>query len=116
MLDDKDRIFKNLYGLHDWGLEGARRRGAEVYTTTRVTGVSTEHGRVRGVVTDQGEIETDIVVDAGGMYDLGFQGPGALQLGLSAQNLGPGMRYLDQSSPLPLTVAAGLGYRLPARV
>ena len=25
MLDDKDRIFKNLYGLHDWGLEGARR-------------------------------------------------------------------------------------------
>jgi len=23
MLDDKDRIFKNLYGLHDWGLEGA---------------------------------------------------------------------------------------------
>src|SRR5690242_19709214 len=28
MLDDKDRIFKNLYGLHDWGLEAARRRGA----------------------------------------------------------------------------------------
>ena len=25
MLDDKDRIFSNLYGLHDWGLEGARR-------------------------------------------------------------------------------------------
>jgi NADH-quinone oxidoreductase subunit F len=28
MLDDKDRIFRNLYGLEDWGLEGARRRGA----------------------------------------------------------------------------------------
>src|SRR5213595_886537 len=28
MLADKDRIFKNLYGLHDWGLEGARSRGA----------------------------------------------------------------------------------------
>src|ERR1041384_7379657 len=28
MLEDKDRIFKNLYRLHDWGLEGARRRGA----------------------------------------------------------------------------------------
>jgi NADH-quinone oxidoreductase subunit F len=28
MLDDKDRIFKNLYGAEDWGLEGARRRGA----------------------------------------------------------------------------------------
>src|SRR5919206_377725 len=28
MLADKDRIFKNLYGLHDWGLDGARARGA----------------------------------------------------------------------------------------
>ena len=28
MLDDKDRIFKNLYGRHDWGLDGARKRGA----------------------------------------------------------------------------------------
>src|SRR5437868_15090115 len=28
MLQDKDRIFKNLYGLHDWGLPGARARGA----------------------------------------------------------------------------------------
>ena len=27
MLADKDRIFKNLYGLHDWGLKGARARG-----------------------------------------------------------------------------------------
>src|SRR5687768_8498537 len=28
MLADKDRIFKNLYGLHDPGLKGARSRGA----------------------------------------------------------------------------------------
>ena len=28
MLSDKDRIFRNLYGLHDWGLAGARARGA----------------------------------------------------------------------------------------
>src|SRR5258707_3335658 len=28
MLDDKDRIFKNLYGTGDWGLKGARARGA----------------------------------------------------------------------------------------
>ena len=27
MLDDKDRIFTNLYGQHDWGLNGARARG-----------------------------------------------------------------------------------------
>ncbi|MGH1417397.1 MAG: NADH-quinone oxidoreductase subunit NuoF [Hyphomicrobiaceae bacterium] len=28
MLSDKDRIFQNLYGFHDWGLQGARARGA----------------------------------------------------------------------------------------
>ncbi len=28
MLDDKDRIFRNLYGQYDWGLEAARKRGA----------------------------------------------------------------------------------------
>jgi NADH-quinone oxidoreductase subunit F len=28
MLADKDRIFKNLYGVHDWGLKGAMDRGA----------------------------------------------------------------------------------------
>ena len=27
MLDDKDRIFTNLYGYQDWGLAGARKRG-----------------------------------------------------------------------------------------
>ena len=28
MLEDKDRIFTNLYGLHDWRLEEAKKRGA----------------------------------------------------------------------------------------
>src|SRR5262245_62031802 len=28
MLDDKDRIFTNLYGLHDWRLKAAMKRGA----------------------------------------------------------------------------------------
>ncbi|ESQ89562.1 NADH dehydrogenase [Asticcacaulis sp. AC460] len=27
ILEDKDRIFTNLYGFHDWGLEGAKQRG-----------------------------------------------------------------------------------------
>jgi len=26
MLQDKDRIFKNLYGLHSWRLKAARAR------------------------------------------------------------------------------------------
>ena len=27
MLADKDRIFTNLYGFQDWGLEAAKKRG-----------------------------------------------------------------------------------------
>ena len=27
ILADKDRIFTNLYGFQDWGLEGANARG-----------------------------------------------------------------------------------------
>jgi glycine cleavage system aminomethyltransferase T/glycine/D-amino acid oxidase-like deaminating enzyme len=48
--------------------EGARRRGAEVATRTRVTEIRLERGRVARVVTDRGEIETETVVDAGGIY------------------------------------------------
>jgi 4-methylaminobutanoate oxidase (formaldehyde-forming) len=48
--------------------EGARRRGAEVETQTRVTGVATSRGRVAAVETDRGTIETEVVVNAGGMF------------------------------------------------
>ena len=48
--------------------EGARRRGAEIYTNTRVTAITVERGRVTGVVTDKGEIEAEVVVNAGGMF------------------------------------------------
>src|SRR5262245_42102701 len=48
--------------------EGARRRGAEIVTGTCVNAVRVERGRVVGVETDKGAIETEIVVNAGGMY------------------------------------------------
>jgi glycine cleavage system aminomethyltransferase T/glycine/D-amino acid oxidase-like deaminating enzyme len=48
--------------------EGARRRGAEIATGTRVTGITVERGRLTGVDTDRGVIATGIVVNAGGMY------------------------------------------------
>ena len=49
--------------------EGARRRGAEIRTNTRVTAIDVQDGRVRGVVTDEhGSIAADVVVNAGGMY------------------------------------------------
>ena len=48
--------------------EGARRRGAEVATNTRVTGIAVERGRVTGVETDRGAVECEVVVNAGGMF------------------------------------------------
>jgi len=48
--------------------EGARRGGAEINPNTRVTGIGTERGRVNAVETDKGLIETEIVVNAGGMF------------------------------------------------
>ncbi|PSR34132.1 MAG: hypothetical protein C7B46_06970 [Sulfobacillus benefaciens] len=48
--------------------KGARQRGAEINTFTRVLAIESEHGRVSRVVTDKGVIKAEIVVNAGGMY------------------------------------------------
>ncbi|TMC52631.1 MAG: FAD-dependent oxidoreductase [Chloroflexi bacterium] len=47
---------------------GARRLGAEINEDTRVTGIEVTDGRVRRVVTDRGDIATELVIDAGGMF------------------------------------------------
>jgi glycine cleavage system T protein len=49
-------------------VEGARRRGAEVRTEVRVTGIDVERGRVRGVRLRSERIEAPLVVDAGGIF------------------------------------------------
>ncbi len=48
--------------------DGARRGGCEIFTNTRVTGIGVDDGRVRRVITEGGEIEAEVVVNAGGMY------------------------------------------------
>jgi glycine cleavage system aminomethyltransferase T/glycine/D-amino acid oxidase-like deaminating enzyme len=48
--------------------DGARRGGCRIHPHTRVTGIDVRDGAVRGVRTDRGEIECEVVVDAGGMY------------------------------------------------
>jgi 4-methylaminobutanoate oxidase (formaldehyde-forming) len=48
--------------------EGAREGGCRIFTHTRVTGIDVERARVRGVQTEWGPIEAEIVVDAGGMF------------------------------------------------
>jgi glycine cleavage system aminomethyltransferase T/glycine/D-amino acid oxidase-like deaminating enzyme len=49
-------------------VEGARRRGAEVCEDTRVTGIDVDDGRVSRVITERGDIKTDLVINAGGMF------------------------------------------------
>src|SRR6185437_7957718 len=49
-------------------LEGARRRGAEINEETRVTGIDLENAREQRVVTDKGAIDTELVINAAGMF------------------------------------------------
>jgi glycine cleavage system aminomethyltransferase T/glycine/D-amino acid oxidase-like deaminating enzyme len=53
-------------------VDGAREGGCRVFTHTRVTGIDVDrsptHPRVRGVQTEWGRIEAEIVVNAGGMF------------------------------------------------
>lgn len=48
--------------------QGARRRGAEINTRTRVTGIEISGGTARAVITDRGRIETEVVINAGGIF------------------------------------------------
>jgi glycine cleavage system aminomethyltransferase T/glycine/D-amino acid oxidase-like deaminating enzyme len=53
--------------------DGARAAGARIFTHTRVSAIDVEQGahgerRVRGVQTEWGPIEAEVVVNAGGMF------------------------------------------------
>jgi glycine cleavage system aminomethyltransferase T/glycine/D-amino acid oxidase-like deaminating enzyme len=48
--------------------KGARAKGVRVVEGVSALDVETRHGRVTAVVTDAGRIETDTVVNAGGMW------------------------------------------------
>ena len=49
-------------------VDGARAGGCRVFTHTRVTGIDVRDGRVRGVRTEWGDVEAEVVVNAGGMF------------------------------------------------
>ena len=48
--------------------KGARNYGAKIIQGVKVTDIQQTDGRVTGVMTDQGPIEADYVVNAGGMW------------------------------------------------
>jgi NADH-quinone oxidoreductase subunit F len=89
MLADKDRIFKNLYGRHDWGLDGARARGAWDGTKAIL-----EKGR-DGIVNE---------VKASGLRGRGGAGfPTGVKWSFMAKTVGERPHYLvvnaDESEP-----------------
>jgi 4-methylaminobutanoate oxidase (formaldehyde-forming) len=49
-------------------VKGARARGALCLEGVRVTGITQANGRVTAVVTDQGEIQADFVVNCAGLW------------------------------------------------
>ena len=49
-------------------VNGAKRLGAKALTGVAVTGIETQHGRISGVVTDQGRIACQMVVNAAGPW------------------------------------------------
>lgn len=48
--------------------KGARLRGARIVEKVRVLGIDVERGRVRGVRTDRGDVEAEIVVNCAGQW------------------------------------------------
>jgi sarcosine dehydrogenase len=48
--------------------KGARDRGAEIYTDSRVTDIALKNGAVHEVITEKGKIKTEIVVNAAGIW------------------------------------------------
>jgi 4-methylaminobutanoate oxidase (formaldehyde-forming) len=48
--------------------DGARAGGCRIFTHTRVLGIDVDEGRVRGVQTEWGPVEAEVVVNAGGMF------------------------------------------------
>jgi sarcosine oxidase subunit beta len=77
-------------------ISGARRSGVLCLTDVPVTGIRADHGRVQAVETDQGVIETPVVVNAAG--------PWAGQIGRMAGvevPIVPVRRQIAVTTPLP---------------
>ena len=83
-------------------VEGARRRGAEICEDTRVTAIDATGGKVRRVITDRGDIETELVVNAGGMF--------ATEIGRLA---GVNVPIIPMAHEYLITAAEGLPLDMP---
>ncbi len=101
-----------LQGFH----ASARSRGVELRTAAKVTGIVRKNGRVRAVLTDDGELPADQVVDAAGPWASDL----ASMAGLARPELRPLRRHLyvseldltvDPSWPYVWNLSAGYYFR-----
>jgi glycine cleavage system aminomethyltransferase T/glycine/D-amino acid oxidase-like deaminating enzyme len=65
-------------------VRGATQRGAQIFEQTNATGILTRDGRVTGVSTADGDIETEYVVNATGMWGREFGQKAGVNLPLQA--------------------------------
>jgi len=63
-------------------------------------------------VYKQQHLECDRAELRGGFRGDDGDGAVGLRLGAAVQNVGPGLKFLDETDALPLTVAGGAGYRV----
>jgi glycine cleavage system aminomethyltransferase T/glycine/D-amino acid oxidase-like deaminating enzyme len=76
--------------------ERAQAKGAQVFANTEVTGIDVEDGRVRRVRTNRGDIETDTVVVACGVWS-----PRIAQMAGASIPLTPAVHQMIDVGPIP---------------
>ncbi len=55
-----------------------------------------------------------IAFDFGAVYQTSLSNGSGVGIGFAVQNVGPGLKFISQNSPLPLTFVTGLSYNLQA--
>jgi glycine cleavage system aminomethyltransferase T/glycine/D-amino acid oxidase-like deaminating enzyme len=76
--------------------ERAQARGAQVFANTEVLGIDVEHGCVSRVRTDRGDIETDVVVIACGVWS-----PRIARMAGASIPLTPAVHQMIDVGPVP---------------
>ena len=90
-------------------LDHLARRGVTIHPRTRVTGIEQSDGRVTSVVTDQGRIETPVVLNAAG----GWSGELNAMAGVRMPNR-PHRREVLVTAPLQRSIEAAVTFYRPS--
>ncbi len=95
-----DRSFTGSFRAYDMAFNAAYARGV---TSALKLGVNVKYIKSR-IENESGQ---GLAADVGILAKTPING---LNAGLAAQNLGAGMKFMEERSPFPLTLGAGLGY------